>query len=166
MLIRTDNQKYKEKYPAYKDVKVCEEWKKFTNFYSWASTQKYGKGLVLDKDILGEGKLYSPENCCFVPKRVNNFFVGERVISDSPKGLSFDHKSGKYVAGLAMLGKRKYLGKYSNKWEGHLIYTKAKLAYGVEIVKEFNLDDKIGFAIINKLQEKVNEAQILYDQNK
>lgn len=44
---------------AYHDVVVCEEWLLFSNFKSWMETQDW-EGKELDKDIFGDGKLYSP----------------------------------------------------------------------------------------------------------
>lgn len=58
--------------PTYKDVKVCPEWKSFTSFKSWMQTQDW-EGKELDKDLRGDGKLYSPEFCAFVSKKVNMF---------------------------------------------------------------------------------------------
>lgn len=63
-------------------VVVCEEWyNSFSKFYNWSISNGWKKGLELDKDIKGDGKLYSPETCCFVtPKensnnRVDNIYV-------------------------------------------------------------------------------------------
>ena len=54
-------------------VKVCEEWKNdFMPFYKWAIENGWEEGLQLDKDIKGTGKLYSPENCCFVTPKQNS----------------------------------------------------------------------------------------------
>jgi hypothetical protein len=51
---------------------VCDEWKNdFTAFYEWAIKNGWKKGLQLDKDIKGDGKLYSPETCCFATRRQN-----------------------------------------------------------------------------------------------
>ena len=54
-------------------VRVCDEWRyDFVAFYNWAISNGWGKGLNLDKDTNGDGKLYSPENCLFVTRYVNN----------------------------------------------------------------------------------------------
>lgn len=56
-----------------KGVSVCEEWKNdFKLFYDWAICNGWKIGLHIDKDIKGNGKLYSPENCSFVTRKVNN----------------------------------------------------------------------------------------------
>lgn len=54
-------------------VKIYEEWiNDFKSFYDWAISAGWEKGLQLDKDIKGDGFLYSPNTCCFVTKRQNS----------------------------------------------------------------------------------------------
>ncbi len=55
-----------------KGVTVCDEWRSdFKSFYKWAMENGYKKGLQIDKDIKGNGLLYSPEMCCFVTRTDN-----------------------------------------------------------------------------------------------
>lgn len=55
-----------------KGVRVCELWEKdFTSFYTWAISNGWKKGLQIDKDIKGNGLLYSPETCCVVTRTKN-----------------------------------------------------------------------------------------------
>lgn len=55
-----------------KGVKVCEEWENdFVLFYNWAMKNGWEKGLQVDKDIIGNGLLYSPEMCCIVTRTRN-----------------------------------------------------------------------------------------------
>ena len=64
---------------TYKDIFVCDEWLCFENFEKWYNENYYetnSEVMNLDKDILIKGnKLYSPNTCCFVPKRLNILFV-------------------------------------------------------------------------------------------
>lgn len=54
-------------------VKVCDEWvDNFLAFNDWAMSNGYKKGLELDKDIKGDGLLYSPEMCYFATRKENN----------------------------------------------------------------------------------------------
>lgn len=56
-----------------KGVVVCEEWlNDKTLFYKWALDNGYNKGLQLDKDINGNGLMYSPDKCMFVTAKQNN----------------------------------------------------------------------------------------------
>lgn len=68
---------YNYKNAAYKNygakgVVVCDEWKNsYQSFLTWALNNGWKTGLCLDKDIKGDGKLYSPETCKFVTYREN-----------------------------------------------------------------------------------------------
>lgn len=73
----------------YRDTTVHEDWLNLQNFIEW-SKDKIGMGVVeestckvfhLDKDILNpKNKVYSPDNCVFVPNAINSFF---KVIDNS-----------------------------------------------------------------------------------
>lgn len=55
-----------------KGVTVCDEWRNdFMKFFEWAMNYRWREGLQLDKDILGNGKLYSPDTCKFVSRSEN-----------------------------------------------------------------------------------------------
>lgn len=64
---------------TYKDVFVCNEWLCYENFEKWFEDNYYvvnNEVMNLDKDILIKGnRIYSPETCCFVPRRLNILFV-------------------------------------------------------------------------------------------
>lgn len=62
-----------EKHSAYKDyggrgIAVCEQWRSFPKFYSWAVTSGYEDGLTLDR-IDNDGN-YEPSNCRWVSRKV------------------------------------------------------------------------------------------------
>lgn len=62
-----------KKHQYYESVSVCDEWYYLSNFISWVGDTDV-TGLYLDKDILGDGKIYSPESCAFVTQECNQFF--------------------------------------------------------------------------------------------
>lgn len=63
-----------------KGVVVCNEWKNnYQNFLDWAFVSGYKDGLCLDKDIKGDGKLYSPETCCWVTNLENQSYKSNSV---------------------------------------------------------------------------------------
>ena len=70
MIQRCYCQKTLKRQPTYKGCEVSQEWSVFSNFKSWMDSQDW-EGKALDKDLLGCGKLYSPKNCCFIPRRLN-----------------------------------------------------------------------------------------------
>lgn len=104
MIGRCYNEKYKEKYPTYKDVTVCKEWFLFENFYEWLHSQENfdkwfnGNYWAVDKDILVKGnKIYSPDTCCLVPGYINTLFVKRDACrGDLPIGVHT--KNNKYYA--------------------------------------------------------------------
>jgi hypothetical protein len=79
MISRCYNKKYLNRFPTYKDCIVCEEWHNFQNFAKWYDENYYeidSEVMCLDKDILIKGnKVYSPETCVFVPRKINMIFV-------------------------------------------------------------------------------------------
>lgn len=63
---------------VYKGCQVCEEWQQFENFVSWFNQNYYvidNEQMDLDKDIIGSGKIYSPQTCIFVPHKLNSQFA-------------------------------------------------------------------------------------------
>lgn len=97
MLKRCYSDKYQSKQPTYIGCSVCEEWLLFSNFKKWYDAN-YKEGFHLDKDILVEGnKIYSPENCVFVPQYLNSLLNDNKSSrGDLPLGVSRNNNS--YVA--------------------------------------------------------------------
>jgi hypothetical protein len=129
MLMRCYSEKYKSKKPTYLGCSVCEEWLTFSNFKKWMENQDW-HGKQLDKDILCAGnKIYSPDNCCFVSAKLNNFLTssgatrGEYLI-----GASFHAKKKAFEVRCSnpFTGKIEYLGAYSDDIQAHKAWAKRK----------------------------------------
>ncbi len=60
------------KYYGLRGVVVCDEWRSdFKVFHDWCMENNWKKGLQIDKDIKGDGKLYGPNTCMIVTPKEN-----------------------------------------------------------------------------------------------
>lgn len=59
--------------PSYLGTTVCEEWLTYSLFKEWVLNYGDTEGKELDKDLLGDGDVYSPSTCCFISKKLNLF---------------------------------------------------------------------------------------------
>lgn len=103
ILRRCYSKNEKEKFIAYRDVTVSDEWLNFQNFCKWYDDNYYqvdGEIMHLDKDILVKGnKVYSKETCVYVPVRINSLFVkNDSRRGMLPIGVTYDEQVGKYIA--------------------------------------------------------------------
>lgn len=104
----------------YNRVTICDKWKSFKNFYYWCLSDEsnYNDSFYIDKDLLGDGKEYSPEKCLFVPKYINNLFI------DMNNFNGYRYQYGLYYV---QIGKpRIHLGTYNNRYVSSMIYMIAK----------------------------------------
>lgn len=70
-------------------IKVCSQWKEsFIKFYKWSIENNYKEGLCIDR-IDNDGD-YTPENCRYTTKRINNinksmsrFYIINGMVFDS-----------------------------------------------------------------------------------
>lgn len=148
---------YSETRPkTYKDCIVCDEWLNFQNFAQWIEDNYYeieDEKIELDKDILIKGnKIYSPETCLLVPKRLNDIILNRS--NDRSKVYIGVYKNGeKYIAGCNSInGNRNYIGTYDTKEEAFHAYKNFKES-------EIN---KIANIYKDKIPEKVYNAIISY----
>lgn len=103
----------------YEDVKVCDEWLTFSNFKAWIISQDW-ENKEVDKDLLGDGKIYSPESCCLISKQVNNH-VRKKLDNSLPWGVRpITNRPGKYKAECnSLAGDKIYLGCYDSTKQAH-----------------------------------------------
>ena len=127
------NRCYNENDPQYKfygakGVRICDEWLKKGVFLDWYEENYYdiGERLALDKDIVGDGTLYSPEKCILVPFRINGLFVHKK---SETRGV-LRKPSGMYEVKVrnVLTGENEYKGSYAD-------LDFAKQVYRVEKVK-------------------------------
>ena len=134
MLERVYRKEELQKRPLYQVVTVCDEWLNFQNFAEW-----YYKNLIhtneeihIDKDIIcGEQKIYSPETCCIVPRKINVLFIREKKKYEINKNLpvGVQRQSGcinKYKASVCIEGKIIHKCGFNSPEEAFAWYKKEK----------------------------------------
>jgi len=85
-------------------------------------------GLQLDKDIIGNGKLYSPDTCVFVSPQVNSFIKSSGYRGICLRGVT-RLPGGRFRAdGVNESGDRVYLGVFATNEDAHLAWAKDKAA--------------------------------------
>lgn len=135
-------------------VTVCDEWLIFSNFKSWMETQDW-EGKELDKDLLGDGKFYSPNTCCFISSRVNSFLldgrsrrnptglIGVKKKKDTPRSKKYEATGKDYDC------KQVFLGYYFTKEEAHLAWLEFKHEVACKLAEDES-DPIISQALKNK----------------
>lgn len=138
--------------PTYKECSVCDEWHNYQNFARWYEENFYqvdDEEMQLDKDILFKhNKVYSPETCIFVPKRINSLFIK----SDALRGLlpiGVRKVKNGYMSCLC----GKYIGTYSTIDEAFNSYKNAKENMIKEVAEQYK----------NKIPQKLYEAMLKYE---
>lgn len=118
---RCHSDRLKEKQPAYKDIKCCEEWLYYPDFYEWLHSQENfdkwynGKRWAVDKDILvKKSKIYSPKTCCLISQNVNCLFLKrEAERGKYPIGVRYTNDGFMAVCRNPFLNKNVEIGCYS-----------------------------------------------------
>ena len=115
---------------AYKNVKICDEWRLLSNFKKWFD-ENYIEGYTIDKDILQydkKYKVYSPETCLFVPRYINSMIVScNSKYGKYLKGV--DKSKKRYTAHSSLGNNKKYIGIYKTEEEAFMAYKKCKEDY-------------------------------------
>jgi len=126
--------KYQMTGPSY--IGVTNGFYGFQEFAEWCNQQpgysakdSFGMFFEIDKDIISLGnKVYSPEYCCFVPRRINSLFTSCRAArGDLPLGVSFMEKRGKFRAYCNSDGRLKHLGHFDGSGEAHRAWQAEKV---------------------------------------
>lgn len=147
------------KYPTYVDCVVSPEWLIFSNFKKWMEKQDW-EGKDLDKDILVKGnKVYSPENCIFVTRKLHNFISDKRVsLGDTMMGVYKRKGDNKFEAYCCnpISRKQEYLGRYTTEMDAHLAWKVRKLQMLDMLWKEGYIPNEIVYLKIKNKYESFN----------
>ena len=160
MLKRAYSLKFQEKQPTYKGVVVCDEWHSFMSFRHWWLENQVD-GWELDKDILYDDGVYSPEACIFVPSWLNLFTIDSGAKRGVyPIGVYFRKGKGKgrFRAQCCnhMSKKRDHLGYFDTPEAAHLAWLNRKLELALELKPKM---DEIDLRIYPRVIEIINNAK-------
>ena len=149
MLERCYSAKSQLKQPTYIGCSVCDEWLLFSNFKRWMEAQNW-RGKELDKDLIFKGnKVYSPETCAFVDKKLNQF-TNDRLsaIGDWPTGVSFNKRKEKLESRCQnhLTKKNEYLGNFNCPQAAHLAWKKRKHEIACQLA-DLQTDDRVAAAL-------------------
>lgn len=171
MLRRCYDPKFQEKRPTYKGCSVCGEWLNFQVFADDINgmiglNEKEGSRYFhLDKDILKpNNKIYSKENCVFVPNSLNGFFTNKASNKgDLPTGVCFHKRDKKYIVRMRKFGKKEHLGLFTDLSEAEKVYNKHREYYAAELVEKFDslVDDRVIKRLISH-SENIQENNEVY----
>lgn len=142
----------------YKDCSVCNEWLNFQNFAEWYNENKYtlpfNERVELDKDILLKGnKIYMPERCLLVPKRINSIILnrhnerGKCVL-----GVFYNRNLNKYQVSVNDgSGGNIYLGLFKKEEDAFSEYVKCKKEIIFDVANQYKpyIPNTVYDAIIN-----------------
>lgn len=144
-------------------VKVCDEWLSYENFAKWYD-DNYIDSYHLDKDLLGNGGIYSPENCCYIPKKLNSVFVVNsknigRPQADLPTGIY--RQGGGYTS--SVIKEKRY---FATKEEAHKDYLTRKWNSVREIATEMyrwtEISEKVYDAVIDRCYKEQELLRTVY----
>lgn len=144
MISRCYNESYKRRKPTYYGCTVADEWLIFDNFSEWVIEQiGFDLDHQLDKDILGDGKLYSPDNCCLVPAKIN--MVVRDILETS--GAKWVQSRKKYVSRFDGV----FLGYFDDLVEAKRVYDSARSSYIHKLAEHYK--NQINQMVYTKLLE-------------
>lgn len=134
--------------PTYRDSNVCSEWLDFQNFAGWFYKQNKPSEYELDKDLFGDGKVYSPETCCLIPRAINSV-IKTRSENGIPGGVEV--VGGKYSVSITVEGDRKHLGVFDDIGSAIKAFNKEKSSYVRDVANKHK--DLISPKIYNALMQ-------------
>lgn len=145
------NTHYKGSTNLFKDFQEFAEWCQIQHGYLFKEDD--GKFWCLDKDLLDyKSKSYGPENCLFIPRKINCFF---RFNNDRelPPGVSLYMGGPKYLASCSDGTRSRNLGYFYDPMEAHLKWQKYKLSLIQKYLKEDILGERV-LQVLSKWEER------------
>ena len=158
VLTRACSAKFHARRPTYSGVTVCDEWHSFMAFRRWWIENQVD-GRQIDKDLLSDDGVYSPNTCLFVPQLLNTFTIDcGAARGEWPVGVCFESSRGRFRAECRnpVSGKGGWLGYFDTPEEAHLAWRTRKLELALELKPRM---DEIDMRIYPRVIEIINNAK-------
>lgn len=157
MVARAGKNKY------YKKVVVSDLFKNYDQWYDWANNQKgflnlepSGRIWSIDKDIIGDGSIYSEDVCVFVPAEINNLVKGNGGIKNKCISKLEPKKGGAdYTINIGYKGQNICLGVYYSEERALLVYNKFKKVMLDDLYLEYK--DSVDHRVFEYLHKSCDE---------
>lgn len=136
----------------YENVVLSEMFKSYDNWYEWSLTQKGFMTLdvndriwALDKDIVGDGTIYSEDVCVFVPCVINNLFKSSKRKTTGFVGVYKESRKKMFKASVTFDHKPQHLGYFKTEIEAHLEYLKYRKMFADKLYIKYGdtVDDRV-----------------------
>lgn len=137
-----------------KGVRVAPEWHNFQIFARWFVDHHVENGH-LDKDILGDGKLYGPCTCCLVPDSINYVVrKGRKSSNGMASGVCKSKHGHKFYARSVMGGGcNRNLGCFDSMHEAFVTYKEHKELVIKELAEKEYRKGAINHSVYSALME-------------
>ena len=138
---------------------VSENFKSLVYFHKWVNEQvgflfkdENGLNWQLDKDIVGNGLVYSESVCCFVPRKINTLLTQNKTTSLKIPGVHYSTRDRKFYAACCDgKGVPVFIGLYKNRIDAFIAYRQRKEEVVKGYAREYAglVDDRVTEALLN-----------------
>jgi len=125
----------KNTHVAYEGCSVSEEWKNYSNFYTWYTNNFYNcsSEVEVDKDIfINNNKVYSEQTCLIVPGEINKFCQKSKNIGCYPSS-----SKKRWYARLQHSGEMIHIGVFDDTLEAQLAFLTLKNKIFQDLVDKY-----------------------------
>lgn len=154
MLLRCYSEEYQIRQPTYIGCKVSKDWLYFSVFRGWFH-DNYIHGWELDKDLIGDGKLYSENSCCFLPKRIN-LALPKQTKRGRLVGIRNNWKDTYTAQSTNEHGKSVHLGTFKSREDAFSAYAneRTRVVRALAEIYKYQLNISVYFALRDFTFEK------------
>lgn len=150
---------------CYDDISICEEWKYFSNFKSWSTSQPFfSSELCLDKDILS-GTIYSPETCRYVPMYINNLIIAKST-NDYMLGVTYDKSRNRFKSNISINGINRNSPRFQTEFEAHQWWQTEKISYMTMKLNEYQQSEYYISEIFDSINQRIENINNDLSNNK